>query len=68
MFEQRERENAPDPLQVAIAKFKADQAAAALAPKQVKVEDSVFISGTVLRERKDEAARAIRKKIKDEVA
>jgi len=63
-----ERHNISDPLEAAVAKFKADNQAAALAPKQLKVEDGVYISGSVLRERKDEAERSIRKARKDEVA
>jgi hypothetical protein len=58
------REHAPSGLEAALAKYKEDQRYAATAPKQLKIEDSVYVSGTALRERKEEADRAIKQKEK----
>lgn len=56
----------PHPLEVARAKFAADAKAAAEKDAfQLKDQTDVFISGTTLRERKEEATRAIRRENKN---
>jgi hypothetical protein len=58
------RATQPHPLDAAIEKAKADRQLAANAPRQLKIEDSVYVTGTALRERKDQADRAIKQKNK----
>ncbi len=56
----------PHPLEAARAKYDADKKAAAEKDAfQLKDQTDVFISGTTLRERKDEAQRAIRRENKN---
>lgn len=56
----------PHPLDAAIAKFAADKKAAAEKDAFVlKDQTDVFVSGTTLRERKEEATRAIRRENKN---